>query len=589
MEEHSAVISKEHLQGRHKIPFGVKDGMMVHVRDVPNGKSCGCFCAACGDALIAANNGLKRVAHFRHNSGAECAGGYETAIHRAAKEVLLSCRSVTLPDYSEEVSVEASNHHKIRDIVGFESVTVTADHAESEVTVEDFRPDVMFVIGGRKLFIEIRVTHAVDEVKEAKIRRHGTSTIEIHLNGLEPAQLIDRAAFEQAVCSDLSNREWVFSERAERRRKHVLAALEIKRADYEAQLEKKNKKRKEVARKAQEKQASLEQHKAQKRAEIEPELKLLNDSTGIDWIHAKRAELSQKQTYHSKALQNLNGTSALFCKLRADWIFDVHHESWQSFVLDFLFSPPEGQRRFSAHQVKQAVAKRFGVIHFVKVLNDIKQKHKAQGRERDKAYGSYGSYLFSVEENKAIPSPFYVVKDYLDHLALVGLLRWIPWQDDSDLYQVQASSVSIALHRIREAEERAQRIEERAVEARSPIYNATVGLLPHVLGTFRETYQERMEALRASEMYIYENHQGAGRKCTHCFFINLPDASVCSFCNKDRLALFTTSYERILTLKARLRSSHEPVRSLSAMSQFEPHHLVEMLDRLKTEDNSSDS
>ena len=74
------------------IPFATeKDtGRMVSVGQVPRGLRCNCICPSCGQELEAVQ-GNKRIWHFRHakqNSGmSECKHAYESAIHKAAKQL----------------------------------------------------------------------------------------------------------------------------------------------------------------------------------------------------------------------------------------------------------------------------------------------------------------------------------------------------------------------------------------------------------------------------------------------------------------------------------------------------------------------
>ncbi|MGI6222281.1 MAG: competence protein CoiA family protein [Prevotella sp.] len=65
-----------------------KKGELVHIDSVPNGNECGCICPHCKKPLCAKNggDGKRRVHHFAHQSGSECALGYETMLHLLAKE-----------------------------------------------------------------------------------------------------------------------------------------------------------------------------------------------------------------------------------------------------------------------------------------------------------------------------------------------------------------------------------------------------------------------------------------------------------------------------------------------------------------------
>lgn len=60
---------------------------MIDIFDAKNGLKCECTCICCGDRLIARQGSIKEW-HFAHESGADCAGGVESALHLAAKQII---------------------------------------------------------------------------------------------------------------------------------------------------------------------------------------------------------------------------------------------------------------------------------------------------------------------------------------------------------------------------------------------------------------------------------------------------------------------------------------------------------------------
>lgn len=69
---------------------------LVSVRDVIRGKACECACPACGEILIA-RQGEVRAWHFAHESGNECGGGAESALHLAAKQAVATASQLLVP------------------------------------------------------------------------------------------------------------------------------------------------------------------------------------------------------------------------------------------------------------------------------------------------------------------------------------------------------------------------------------------------------------------------------------------------------------------------------------------------------------
>src|SRR5262249_21999106 len=85
-----------------------RDGLIVDATVVENGKACGCVCPLCRMLLVAKNNGTIVRPHFAHESESDCKGGYETALHRLAKEVLSQHPKLFLPEiraYSSDKAI----------------------------------------------------------------------------------------------------------------------------------------------------------------------------------------------------------------------------------------------------------------------------------------------------------------------------------------------------------------------------------------------------------------------------------------------------------------------------------------------------
>ena len=85
-------------EDRHegRLTYGLREGILVSVLDVPRGKACECVCPACGDVLVA-KRGTVVQPHFAHDSGSECSAALETALHLGAKQILAEMRQIVLP------------------------------------------------------------------------------------------------------------------------------------------------------------------------------------------------------------------------------------------------------------------------------------------------------------------------------------------------------------------------------------------------------------------------------------------------------------------------------------------------------------
>jgi len=156
-----------------------QEGELVHVDSVPNGNECGCKCPNCGSNLCAKNggDGTKMIHHFAHQSGADCVGAVESALHKMAKDILLESKCVFLPDRPDGRNVG---------ILHFDKIEV--EHYDKDTGL---RPDCIGYYGDKFLWVEFKRTHAVDTDKKEKIISAHIDCIEIDLNccSLDPIKL----------------------------------------------------------------------------------------------------------------------------------------------------------------------------------------------------------------------------------------------------------------------------------------------------------------------------------------------------------------------------------------------------------------
>jgi hypothetical protein len=169
--------------------FGLKEKSLVHVDSVKNGLSCDCICPNCKEPLVAYNNSTnKRTKHFQHKSKKECIGYYETVLHYLAKEVIESRGYLIVPDVNFMLSECAENYRRDLDNYTINSIGATKlifDKIEIEESQGSFKPDLTGVIQGKTCYIEIAVTHFVDENKLLKVKRLGFPLLEIDLSNHE--------------------------------------------------------------------------------------------------------------------------------------------------------------------------------------------------------------------------------------------------------------------------------------------------------------------------------------------------------------------------------------------------------------------
>lgn len=173
---------------------------IVNINDVDNGLLCNCICPYCKQKLVAKNDGLKREHHFAHYLGIECKGARMSTLHLLAQQIIEEKKEIMLPDYQGEYYEK-------------ETKSVKFDDIWLEKTVEDLRPDCICIKRDNrgeehKLWVEILVTHEVDDAKQKKIQAHKVACIEIDLS-----DLIDTDYSEDSITHRLQNekenKRWV--------------------------------------------------------------------------------------------------------------------------------------------------------------------------------------------------------------------------------------------------------------------------------------------------------------------------------------------------------------------------------------------
>jgi hypothetical protein len=175
-------------------------GRMVGINQVARGLGCECVCPACRRPLIA-RQGSKRTWHFSHAPGElACRQGAETGLHRMAKQIIAQWNVVELPALAVHAECETDSGERLRaqEMLPRERFEVQA--AELEAGLGSLRPDVLLEdLRGRRLAVEVRVTHAVDEAKQSRVACLDLAMIEYDLSllsrdGLDEPRLVTELA-----------------------------------------------------------------------------------------------------------------------------------------------------------------------------------------------------------------------------------------------------------------------------------------------------------------------------------------------------------------------------------------------------------
>lgn len=223
---------------------------VIHINDIDKhttgqklGPSLVCMdCGAQVQARIERNNMYRKRAHSRHfahvSSHKACIHQGETYLHRKAKDIIKDAMCMMVPPlayatnlpradryYTDEDAMRLFYYHiYYQDVsVHFDIIHTVQRGAQmmfSDVVLEyhtdkhTFIPDCYATTtDGRKVYIEIYVTHAVDEEKRMMLSEKGISTIEIDLSDpmyrqIDQSDWVER--IKQTIIEQMSQKKWLF-------------------------------------------------------------------------------------------------------------------------------------------------------------------------------------------------------------------------------------------------------------------------------------------------------------------------------------------------------------------------------------------
>ncbi len=188
------------------LPFGLrpKDGRMVPVCDVPRGADCGLVCPQCRSPLLA-RKGAVLQHHLAHAADTDCPGAYETMLHKLGKEAVAEAGRLLLPEVLAVTGGLWKSLAKPR--------FVALDAVEIEAGIGPWRADAAVQAEGKRIAVEILVTHRCTPEKVASYKAAGIDAFEIDLSLLR-REGVTRADVARAVVEG-ARREWIANAQAE--------------------------------------------------------------------------------------------------------------------------------------------------------------------------------------------------------------------------------------------------------------------------------------------------------------------------------------------------------------------------------------
>lgn len=182
--------------------YALKEGKITSIDNVESGLKCGCICPACGEPLVA-KKGSKVMHHFAHHAGHNCEYGYETSLHLAAKDILSKAGKMLIP----AVRLQFPKSYKTEKIS--DEMEIEIDRVELEQRFDGIVPDVVVYTKNKYFYIEIFVTHRVDEEKLAKLKKLNISTIEIDLSKIN--RMISPEELTDILLKKSNTKKWIYN------------------------------------------------------------------------------------------------------------------------------------------------------------------------------------------------------------------------------------------------------------------------------------------------------------------------------------------------------------------------------------------
>lgn len=215
-----------------RVPFGLREGRLYEPLQVVSGLQCGCTCPGCGVPLVARHYSSGRVvSHFAHDAGADCATGFETAIHRAAKQLIADRMELFLPVVvARAPGIGVSGRDFSRGRVLRPAGVSSLNAVRVEEKLGAIKPDLIVTLGRQEVLVEIAVTSFVKNVKLTRIQALEMPAVEIDLS---KERRMTFEALESALFTNAQQAEWVWHPERESEKSRLQAFVDADLAkDY---------------------------------------------------------------------------------------------------------------------------------------------------------------------------------------------------------------------------------------------------------------------------------------------------------------------------------------------------------------------
>lgn len=428
------------------VPFGLKEGRTWGPMEVPKGKACGCICPGCHMPLVAvAQDSRYKRPYFAHLTDTGCQTGRETGIHLRAKQLIAERQALVIPAWDGDL-VDMANPPHARDDEGKLHWGRRIDRPSRRVGLRDieiersfgsYQPDVVAWDETGELLIEVRVTHAVDDGKAARVEAQGRRMVEIDLSQLHRDTPHDLAAFEHAVLEDPVNRNWISCPEA-------VADWQASKQELDEQVAARNReitqqreqlikaaqlRRAREARENGDKDSRKAYMRRLKRAKHMDDLAQLAELTASDRIERIRREYQITAEERVGELLDAVLPAVRSVCLRAHddaWVFGVDPVLWQLLAYDHFVAKQLPGHRFNQKDVATWVRRSFHPERVLYRLFVAQYANRAEARRAGFSQRRLHYWVFTDDENARIPNFYVPINDFIDRLEASRLIRHLP-------------------------------------------------------------------------------------------------------------------------------------------------------------------
>lgn len=553
---------------------------MVRPDDVPSGLACNCTCPGCGAELQARHrSNPNHRSYFAHHQAAECPGGYETAVHSMAIQIIFEHGGITIPEKTIELrSSLPDDPDDLVENLELPRREVTFIHCvyETRVSQEEsqrlWRPDLTATLKNEAtLYIEVAVSHKSDIEKTRDL----DNLMEIDLSKLPRSIVDDPEQFTNQVLH-LAPRKW-FQCSLYDKTPFVQKRLEDLKARHERQQS-----QKAIERAKADHEHARKTHARLRHGSKINEIHTIMRPAGYNARMTQLLKLSEngiayaQQRLASECSEGETIPAAIHRSVPGDWLFNGHPIAWQGFVFDhYIFQKAPGTLLF-ADSIADAVVQAFGVVDWA---------DKLLAESNTKRFSPAHIWFLDAAENEQLLKPEVVIGNYLESLSPPSLIltanpdstgpRYLKRRSRGRQYEVQFGTLKEIQVATEEARKQQQERERESTEQAEALKQMRIRDLAHAKEQAKHDALKQQLAWESREQSTLKNwlpekkrlerntkHLQAIQEhgydhaylCKYCHLPTTKRTDICEECGVGKLEPIELTSEYVATFEHRLRT-----------------------------------